>query len=454
MRKTTYAGTALSVIATAGILLLALSSCVPVISGQPDNPADDTPVMPPNDDGDTDDTDDINGDDANGDDANGDDTSDDTTGPLIVNFTPRVIDDTILQGESVRTGDIDNDGDTDIVMASSLLDAVILYLNNDDGQTFTRINVSGNGQLVATDIAISDVDGDGDRDIAAIAQFDRAAGAGSPGSVILFRNPGDPSGTWSFVPLTESNIAAPTVIAAADLTGDGRDELIVGTASGAGAVTGLFYLLNLGTTFDQPISIDANTGNITALATHDVDNDSVTDVIAVDRSANEIRWYRNFRTPGETAVPSFAGFLIAPVTAPNDIALGQFDNDADLELLAATADVSGGMILLFDPPVNPQADWTRSTIDPAFGFGQNSRVAAADFNQDGVTDIAAISNELGQLKIYSASRNGFTPSAPIQMFGVFDIAAANITPDQRPDLITTTFNAATFDTVTLFQNTP
>lgn len=430
--------------ASAVALLFTSSACVPTVPGQPGNSNGDMPpMMPP--------TDDM----PNDNDMNNNGMNDgDPNGSLILEFTQRTIDDTILRGQSVKTSDIDNDGDTDIVVASSLLDAVILYINSGDGQSFTRVNVSGNGQLVAADIAISDFDGDGDRDIAAVNQFTRASGANSAGSVILFRNPGTPTGVWTFEPLTETNISSPTVITTADLTGDGRDEIIVGTGGGTGSVSGLFYLLNLGTTFDIPISIDDGIGNVTALLAHDVDSDTVTDLIAVDRSGNEISWYKNFRTPGETAVPAFSDFLIASITAPNDIAIGQFDNDSALELLVTTADATGGLILLYDPPANPMASWTQSIVDSGFGVGQNSRVVAADFNQDGATDIAAVSNELGVLQLYTASRNGFTQSVPIELIGVFDIATANITADTRQDLITTTVDGGTFDTVTLFQNAP
>ena len=139
---------------------------------------------------------------------------------------------------------------------------------------------------------------------------------------------------------------------------------------------------------------------------------------------------------------------------PVDIALGQFDEDAAMELVVATADASGGSILLYDPPADPQASWTRSTIDPAFGVGQNSRVAVADFNQDGFPEIVALSHELGLLQLYTNTRDGFVRSTLAEIVGVYDIEVANVTDDNRPDLIVTTFDGGTFDSVIVFRNTP
>ncbi len=432
-------------------MLLGLAACVPMTPAPPDDGMPPTDEMP--DDG-------MNvGDDMDGDmPMDGDDTDDVNDGApdgsILIDFARQTIDDTILRGQSVRMGDVDVDGDVDIVVASSLLDAVILYVNGGDGQSFTRVNVSGDGTLVAADMVIIDVDLDGDGDIVAIEQFSRASGTNSAGRVVLFRNPGTPTGPWSFEALTESNIAGPSVITAAPLSGSGRSDLVVGTNGGVGTVASLLYLVNLGGTFDAPISIDADPGTITAMLAHDVDADGLTDLIVVSRSTGEVRWYKQFAPIGQATLPSFAPFLIAPVDGPNDIALGQFDDDAALELVVATADASSGLILLFDPPANPQAPWTRNTIDPAFGVGQNSRVVAGDFNQDGFTEIAALSNELGVLQLYTNSRDGFVRSTLAEIVGLFDIEVANLTDDRRPDLMVTTLDGGLFDTVTVFRNTP
>ena len=241
-----------------------------------------------------------------GDDAPDDDGMNDDSGPLTINFSQQVIDDTILRGQSVRSGDVDGDGDVDIVAASSLLDAVILYVNNGDGSSFSRVNVSGNGALVAVDMAISDVDADGDGDIFAIEQFSRASGANSAGQVVLFRNPGSPAGNWSFEPITESNIAGPSVIVEASVSGDGLADMVIGTTKGDGIVTGLFYLTNLGGTFELPILIDENPGSITAMLATDVDADGLTDLIVVSRSDAEVRWYKQFAPIGDATGSSFA----------------------------------------------------------------------------------------------------------------------------------------------------
>ena len=112
-------------------------------------------------------------------------------------FTEQVIDDQFVHGQNVEPVDIDNDGDIDIIAASSLTDAVRLYLNDGTGQNWTTVEISGVGAIVAMDVCTCDIDNDGDLDIAAVGLFDRSAGFSSPGEVVWYENPGVPTGVWT-----------------------------------------------------------------------------------------------------------------------------------------------------------------------------------------------------------------------------------------------------------------
>src|SRR5690606_9815761 len=74
--------------------------------------------------------------------------------------------------QSVFTADIDGDGDMDILSASSA-DSKIAWYENLDGQ-----GIYGNQQVIsieaigATSVIATDIDGDGDMDVASASYFD------------------------------------------------------------------------------------------------------------------------------------------------------------------------------------------------------------------------------------------------------------------------------------------
>jgi hypothetical protein len=78
----------------------------------------------------------------------------------------------------------------------------------------------------AFEVIAIDLDGDGDLDLAATAW-------GTPdGRVVWFENPGDPRGPWKAHEL-KTDWSRPNQIIAADLNGDKRPDLVVGSEDGS-----------------------------------------------------------------------------------------------------------------------------------------------------------------------------------------------------------------------------
>ena len=129
--------------------------------------------------------------------------------------------------------DLDQDGDTDVVMAAGYhaterqprLDrcthGIFWYENINGGSRWER-HVIRVPFVRAFEAAAGDLDGDGDIDVAATA-------FGAEGRIAWFENPGDPKGAWRMRVLRDDWIGG-TAITIADIDGDAMPE-ILSTAS-------------------------------------------------------------------------------------------------------------------------------------------------------------------------------------------------------------------------------
>ena len=146
-------------------------------------------------------------------------------------------------GDTMELGDIDNDGDLDLVTSAQgpigghpqVFYAV--FINDGAGnfseQAATRFNVGTfAGKLYASEVKLADFDGDGDLDLAGYQQSAQADIMGQ--NLHVFVNNG--SGVFTFTPGLTPSFTPPTgginAFDAADFTGDGSVDLWVGNQGG------------------------------------------------------------------------------------------------------------------------------------------------------------------------------------------------------------------------------
>jgi hypothetical protein len=133
---------------------------------------------------------------------------------------------------SIAPGDVDGDGDTDLVVSGDTRELVVLVNRGDATFAPAVYMVSG-----SYDVALADLDGDGRPEIAV---------AGN-GDIRTMHNNGD--GTFT-APAGSSSVA-PVMVTAGDLDGDGRVDLLVGESSG------LYVMRNLGDSLAKPMRLPA-----------------------------------------------------------------------------------------------------------------------------------------------------------------------------------------------------
>ena len=242
----------------------------------------------------------------------------------------------------VAVGDLNDDGKLDLAAAASAAGQVVVRFGNGDG-TF-----SDGGRYEAerdvSALALADFNGDGKLDIAA-GNYRQATG----GSLAVYFNKGD--GTF----LARQNFASgtgPLGLAAADLNGDGKLDLVSANFPASGSI-----LLGAGAgKFAEPIAFDAGRGN-GFVAVGDLDRDGVPDLLVLgEHSSTATILHGN---GGGGVIP---GQNIHTGEYPDGAVIADFDGDRRLDF--AVLNTYGNSISVFlnqTEPVTARSWFARSS---------------------------------------------------------------------------------------------
>jgi hypothetical protein len=282
----------------------------------------------------------------------------------------------------VAHGDLDGDGDVDLVLAQEFFTDIVL--RNDGTGGFERVD---NAITEATgdneDLHLGDFDQDGDLDIITVQEDTRTHA--------LLLNDG--SGTFAEAVGAIPRDSVANAVEVTDLDGDGLLDIVIGNAGPN--VT----LLNQppGAQFvDETLNRFLGDGTTQELLLLDVDGDTDLDMFVANEADNAL--YINDGNgffADETAVRLPAG----DPRETREVDAADVDNDGDLDLVVANVQFSNTFPRANQLLLNDGAGVFTDVTDTAFaGLGINSdsfTVKFVDVDRDGDPDIISPRNQLG-----------------------------------------------------------
>ena len=317
---------------------------------------------------------------------------------------------------NIQVADVDGDGHADIVMISDEQIAVLYGLGN---FAFEAARVYAAGPKTVG-VATADMDGDGvDLDLVATALPDDYFG--SPGRVVVLRNLGNRTFASSRDYLFPGG---PTSPAASDFDGDGKDDVVAGSLNASALVA----MMNLGDgTLAAPFLESA--GDSSVLGLGDFNEDGILDLATSAGIA-----LGQVDTTFSLVPPDF-GFFVP--TAPG---IADFNGDGHLDLAGlAGGQFTHGFVFFAG---HGDATFDSPLTLPLPGPGsQPTDVAIADFDGDGRKDVAstegAAFSGTGQINVLLADdQGGFTLTAAMTVNNglLAGLVAADFDGDGVPDI--------------------
>ncbi len=326
----------------------------------------------------------------------------------------------------VAGADFDDDGKLDLAVTDTASNTVAILLNAGNG-TFDTPSTFSSGGVSPVGIASADFNGDGDADLAVINDPSANSSTGNAGAGTLAIFAGGGNGAFNLLNTYPAGLA-PSSLAAADLNGDGKPDLVVtdaGSYAAASTPGSILVYLNAGAgVFLKPVSYSAGL-QPGALAVGDLNGDGKPDIVAGALGPGSHAYLAVLLNNGSGG---FQPATLIPVESePTSIVIRDFNGDGKADLLAADCCGANGLISLegngdgtFQPPISlpgGPAPWA---------------LATADLNGDGKPDV-----------IVAQLRPGITAMLDLSPAPAFTVNAASFAAGQpvAPSSIVSAFGS-------------
>ncbi len=384
----------------------------------------------------------------------------------VPRFRTVVLDDNFPGGYQVKVADVDGDGKPDVVALGETSAGKVAWYKNPSWKGYP---ISGDGTKNNIDLALYDIDGDGELEIAVASDFQlRDSTAG--GTISWLKRGKSLDQPWRVHRID----AEPTAhrLRWADVDGDGRKELACAPILGPGsrapeydqapARLVLYRIPKEDLTSPWPKEVvDETLPVMHALEVYDFDGDGRDELLTgsfegvhlfdFEGTAENGRWRKIQLCAGDQSEKSTRG--------SSEISVGHLRGGK--RFIATIDPWHGNQVVVYLPPAswhtdkepppaprqNPPALWKRHVLDDS--LSQGHALCCADFNGDGSDEIiAGFRGRDGGISIYCATDNSGTRwqksvlnegEIAAQGFSVFDFRPEDFSAkgDRFPDFVAT-----------------
>ncbi len=339
-------------------------------------------------------------------------------------------------GVPVAAGDVDGDGDPDVVSIDG--NFVVWFENVTAGSSF------GSARIITTQVEspksvhLADLDSDGDLDVlSASARDDRIAWHENL------------DGQGEFGPQQTLTTATDYAISvfAADFDGDGDLDIV---SASPGGEDKLSWFENFGSGIFGPEQIIADRfGSVWSTFATDMDGDGDVDVVSASAFDDRLSWHENLDGQGQFGPPRL---ITNETDSPRSVIAADLDGDGDADVLSAS-------------PRDDKVAWYQN-LDGQGTFGPQRvlsaqaahalAVTAADLDGDGDVDVLSSSYDDNTVAVYmnTDGQGTFGPRTVLSRNdgaeGASDVAAADMDGDGDLDIVSA---SRVDDTVAWYDNT-
>ena len=297
-------------------------------------------------------------------------------------FASSVIDNSFQGGRWVTTGDLDGDGDIDVVAADRTTNRIVAYFNQlrQSGSVAFAAQVVTSDAMRVRDVNVADLDNDGDMDLYSATDGDN--------TIAWYENT-DGSGRTFAKRIVTQSVDYPRSSFAADVDADGWLDLL--SASAQDDSLTLFRQTSRGVFSQQTLYSQADGAQF--VYADDIDGDNDIDLLLSSELDNTIAWFANRLRAGR----GFERFVVSNTAAGVHAAItADMDGDGDKDIVGAIE--YADKIVWYENGGGFTPTFTEHLISPFADVAHG--VFAADLDTDGDIDVLSASRADGKVAWY------------------------------------------------------